>query len=156
MHKTWVGGLFLVGAAAVLTFPMWYSRAESNPPAPVVLPASGECIEPTETIRRTHMKMLYEWRDSVVRTSVKGRRIYVNSKGQHFEKSLNRTCLGCHQSKETFCDRCHQQVSVSITCFQCHASERTTVASATEVPAPSPATAPSTAPSEAEALNGHE
>jgi hypothetical protein len=148
MHKTWAGAIFLVAVAAVLTFPMWYSRAEA-PPEPVVLPASGHCIEDTETIRRTHMKMLYEWRDSVVRTSAKDRRVYVNSKGEKFEKSLTRTCLGCHQSRATFCDRCHQQASVSITCFQCHTSERVSVAAATSDPAPAPTGV-------AEAQNVHE
>lgn len=124
MHKTWAGATFVLVVAAVITFPLWYSRAETRVSAPIVLPSSGECVEPAFVMRRSHMKMLYEWRDSVVRTSAKDRRTYVNSKGVKFEKSLTRTCLGCHESRHTFCDRCHEQVSVTVTCFQCHASER--------------------------------
>lgn len=125
MHRTWVGGVFLVVVAAVVTFPLWYSRAEPRAPEPIVHPSSGgECIEPVETMRRNHMTMLYDWRDSVVRTTAKDRRWYVNSKGEKFEKSLTRTCLGCHESRHTFCDRCHDRVSVTVTCFQCHASNR--------------------------------
>ena len=156
MHKTWVGGLFLLAVAAVLTFPMWYSRAESRPVEPIIVPTSGECIEPVETMRRTHMKMLFEWRDSVVRTSAKDRRVYVNSKGEKFEKSLTRTCLGCHESRRTFCDRCHQQVSVTITCFQCHTSERTKLAAAAEVPGTPPVASSPAQPAAPEALNVHE
>lgn len=124
MHKTWVGALFLVLVGAVITFPWWYSRAEASASPPIVLPPSGSCIEPVEVMRRSHMTMLYDWRDSVVRTSDKARRTYVNSQGVAFEKSLTRTCLGCHVSRRTFCDRCHERVSVTVSCFQCHASER--------------------------------
>lgn len=124
MHKPWAGAVFFVLVAAVLTFPFWYSRAEPVAREPVVHPASGECIEPVEVMRRNHMTMLYDWRDSVVRTSGKDRRWFVNSKGVKFEKSLTRTCLGCHESRHTFCDRCHATASVTVTCFQCHASER--------------------------------
>jgi hypothetical protein len=123
MHKTWAGAAFLLVITAVLTFPLWYSRAETSAPAPIVHPSSGECIEPVEVMRKNHMTMLYDWRDSVVRTSAKDRRWYVNSKGVRFEKSLTRTCLGCHESRRTFCDRCHERVSVTVTCFQCHASD---------------------------------
>jgi hypothetical protein len=124
MHRPWAGAAFLVLVAAVLTFPFWYSRAEPLAPEPVLRPASGACVEPAEVMRRDHMTMLYEWRDSVVRSSARDRRWYVSSSGVRFEKSLTRTCLGCHQSRRTFCDRCHAQVSVTVTCFQCHASDR--------------------------------
>lgn len=122
MHKAWMGTLFLLVVAAVLTFPFWYSHIEKGQVAaePIVKPASGECIESVDVMRRSHMRILYQWRDEVVRGNAAGRRDYVNAKGVHYNKSLTGTCLSCHTSKEEFCDRCHQRVSIKPNCFQCH------------------------------------
>jgi hypothetical protein len=68
-------------------------------------------------MRREHMQLLNEWRDEVVRT---GGRVYVAADGQRYEKSLTRTCLGCHQSKANSCDRCHDYLDVQPQCWQCH------------------------------------
>lgn len=122
MHKAWSGTLFLLVVAAILTFPFWYSYSEHADFAaePIVKPASGECIESADVMRRTHMKILYQWRDEVVRGNSATKRDYVNSKGIHYNKSLTGTCLSCHTSKEEFCDRCHKRVSIQTNCFQCH------------------------------------
>ncbi len=85
------------------------------------------------------MTLLYQWRNDVVRN---GNRVYVNSDGKSFEKSLQRTCLGCHDNTrnlqndtqtahttragqnsgdaKTFCQNCHETVGVRVDCFQCH------------------------------------
>ena len=30
------------------------------------------------------------------------------------------TCMGCHKSKERFCDRCHEYSDVTPPCWECH------------------------------------
>ena len=68
-------------------------------------------------MRDTHMQILNEWRNAAVRD---GERIYVNSKGKKYVKSLTNTCMGCHTDKEKFCDRCHNTVGVAPYCWDCH------------------------------------
>lgn len=121
MHRAWAGSLFLLVVAAVMTFPFWYAYSgQEKASGPIVKPASGECIESADVMRRTHMKMLYQWRDEVVRSNPPSQRDYVNSKGVHFNKSLTGTCMNCHTSREEFCDRCHETVSAKPNCFSCH------------------------------------
>jgi len=81
-------------------------------------PAGEHCIKDVEDMRANHMDLLNTWRNEVVRfadrTPVKG------MDGKLHEKSLTRTCLGCHGSKVEFCDKCHAYASVSPTCWNCH------------------------------------
>ena len=59
----------------------------------------------------------HRWRDDVVRS---GERVFVASDGRRFEKSLDPTCLGCHENKAAHCDRCHGYLDVSPYCWDCH------------------------------------
>jgi hypothetical protein len=118
------GVIFLAAVAAVVTFPFWYTRAGAAEAEPLVRPSGDACIESADVMRRTHMTMLHQWRDDVVRGDDPHKRKHVNSKGVEFDKSLTGTCLGCHESAQGFCNRCHERASVSITCFQCHTSVR--------------------------------
>lgn len=76
-----------------------------------------QCIEPTEYMKTYHMKLLYKWRDEVVR---QGNTIYVNSRGQNYPISLQGTCLKCHSNEEQFCQRCHTFAGVKLYCWDCH------------------------------------
>ncbi|MDK2822208.1 MAG: hypothetical protein PWQ67_78 [Clostridia bacterium] len=77
-----------------------------------------ECIEDTDFMRSNHMKLLSEWKVSVVRD---GNRIYVSEKdGKEYEMSLENTCLDCHSNKEEFCDACHTYAQVEPNCWSCH------------------------------------
>jgi hypothetical protein len=109
----------LVGFLAAVTWPAWSARA-SHPVSdgPVLVRPVGEtkCVAPTDVMRRTHMRLLADWRDSVVRTGV---RMMTTNDGRQFRMSLTGTCLGCHQ-KAGFCDRCHAYVSVKPACWECH------------------------------------
>ena len=79
-----------------------------------------ECVEPTAWMRASHMKLLYSWRDEVVRS---GAKVY-ESKGFPNKKwpdlSLTKTCLKCHTSYDKFCNRCHERAGVRVDCFDCH------------------------------------
>lgn len=111
----------LVVFAVLATSPFWLNALagpESDPPE-LVLPANEKnCVEDVQTMRESHMDLLDEWRDTVVRT---GERMYVSkANGEQFEMSLTNTCLGCHTKREDFCNRCHDYVAVSPYCWDCH------------------------------------
>ena len=74
-------------------------------------------MESRAWMRANHMELLDGWRDEFVR---KGERTYTASDGREFEKSLTRTCLGCHDNQEEFCRKCHDYVGVDPVCWDCH------------------------------------
>jgi len=76
-----------------------------------------KCILPAEEMRVSHMDLLNEWRDSVVRD---GERIYEAPDETKYNMSLSQTCLDCHANKEEFCDKCHNFMGVDPYCWDCH------------------------------------
>jgi hypothetical protein len=114
------GGLVIF--VVLMTSPLWYNALTA---APVEVPAldpppngSKECVEVRAYMRASHMDLLNEWRDGVVRT---GQRSYVSTtNGRTFDMSLSRTCLDCHSNKAEFCDRCHTFMAVDPYCWNCH------------------------------------
>lgn len=126
--RVWIFAGLAVFVAAVTT-PFWYARANTKAQTrqpDLVLPVNQkECAAPVGTMRAAHMKLLLDWREDVVR---RGDRRYVAYNGRIYEKSLTRTCLGCH-NKASFCDRCHEYSGVSGPyCWNCHNDPRTTSA----------------------------
>jgi hypothetical protein len=118
----------LVAFVVIVTLPFWSTRgakSSSKEPA-LVLPAnSKQCVAPAAVMRAQHMRLLISWREDVVR---RGDRRYVAFDGKVYDKSLTRTCLGCH-NKEQFCDRCHVYVGVSEPyCWNCHHEPQTNIA----------------------------
>jgi hypothetical protein len=115
-----LAGLALcVGA---LTWPTWRALASPPPPPPeLARPANAtRCVAPTAYMRASHMVLLQQWRDSVVRAGV---RAYQTPGGQVVPMSLTGTCLrACHTDKSKFCDRCHDYAGVKPTCWNCHVS----------------------------------
>lgn len=109
---------------ALVTFPFWSNMGKASPPPDLVLTpkakAAGACVMPTEYMRTNHMRLLDQWRTSVVRD---GKRIFVNSQGKAFNISLTDTCLDCHSNKVEFCDRCHDYASASPYCWDCHSDQ---------------------------------
>jgi hypothetical protein len=87
--------------------------------APVLQKPSNaaRCILPAETMRRSHMRLLVQWREDVVR---RNQRTFVAPDGHSYPKSLTGACLGCHD-KQQFCDRCHSYAGVATPyCWNCH------------------------------------
>jgi hypothetical protein len=112
----------LVVFVVLATSPLWFNAlTEATPEAPkLTLPTNGstECVEATVYMRASHMDLLNQWRDEVVRT---GQRNYVSgSSGKVFDMSLSRTCMDCHSNKAEFCDACHTFMAVSPYCWTCH------------------------------------
>jgi hypothetical protein len=89
-------------------------------PKPVVaIDKPGKCVEPTELMRRDHVKLLLHQRDRTMREGVRTR-----------PHSLA-GCVECHASAKTgsvlgengFCQSCHAYTGVKLDCFECHASK---------------------------------
>jgi hypothetical protein len=121
MKRMYNAGKIIVGILiflGVFTFPVLYNKITTGPPPKLELPAKEkECVMPTPFMKASHMELLNEWRDQVVR---EGNRTFVNPAGVKFTMSLSSTCMKCHTSKVNFCDRCHNYLSVSPKCWDCH------------------------------------
>ncbi len=107
-----------------VTFPLWFnafSTAASTVPKPE-LPPGGEkaCIAPAAEMRASHMVLLNEWRDNVLRD---GDRVGVTVDGKEYRKGLQMACMQCHSNKEKFCDSCHEYASVKPYCWDCHLTQ---------------------------------
>jgi len=105
--------VFLLGAS----FPFWQSIDTDDFPKVAMETKGEQCVAPAEYMRKNHMLLLNNWRDSVVRD---GERFHIMPDGSRVEKSLTKTCLGCHVSKKQFCEECHTYASVKPYCWECH------------------------------------
>ncbi len=112
----------LAGLALFLTaasYPAWRgialgTRPDAPPLAKSRVPIA--CVAPPDEMRASHMKLLAEWRDLVVRQGV--RRVTMPD-ARTWKVSLSGTCLDCHE-KAKFCDRCHEYAAVKPDCWSCH------------------------------------
>ena len=105
--------IFLLG----VTFPFWQSVKPEDFPKVAMVTKGDQCVAPAEYMRKNHMLLLNNWKDSVVRD---GERFHIMPDGSRVEKSLTKTCLGCHVSKKQFCEECHTYASVKPYCWECH------------------------------------
>ena len=128
-----ITGALLVAMLMFLISPdLFAAGTEASSIGNVVLPTvitpekSQQCVEPTDIMRRNHMKFLLQQRDATILDG--------NRNGKY---SLT-GCINCHAQTpengkivragdpEYFCTTCHQYTSVKIDCFECH-SDRPTV-----------------------------
>ncbi len=125
----WSGlAMFLLFA----TFPFWHNLSAavtSKGPNPVLPANARQCVAPVEYMKTSHMTLLLDWREQVVR---QGRREFTAFNGQRYNMSLTSTCLEqCHSSgKAQFCDRCHDYAAASVPCWDCHEDFKSTLRSA--------------------------
>jgi len=107
---------------ALVASPFWYNpvfgTGKTAPPE-VKLPAKekGDCVLPKAEMRSSHMQVIYDWRETVVRG---GGRSVVLPDHREMKMSLSNTCLGCHDNKKEFCDACHGYLAVKPFCWDCH------------------------------------
>jgi len=116
-------GKILAGLAIFLvlvTAPVWWNvatGADAEAPELVLPQDQPGCVLPAGEMRASHMELLNDWRDLVVRD---GDRIMTTWDGRKTRRSLTASCLGCHSDREKFCDRCHDYVGVTPYCWDCH------------------------------------
>ena len=118
------GGKIITGlviGVGLLLFPVFYNAGKAaKAPEPVLTEkakAAQQCVESTPYMQANHMKMLDEWRHSVVRDD---QRYYKSSSGKVYYKGLQTTCMDCHSNKSKFCDQCHDYMGVDPNCWECH------------------------------------
>lgn len=104
----------------LMTFPLWYNAgfAHQAPKPEKPAPEYKECVRPTQEMRTSHMVMLNEWRDDILREG--GERKGVTANGTAYERSLQNGCMHCHSNKKKFCDTCHTYTAVKPYCWDCH------------------------------------
>jgi [DsrC]-trisulfide reductase subunit J len=110
----------LVVFLALVTYPVWHglvTHATSKPPSLVLPTNAKQCVAPVIYMRTSHMKLLLDWRQQVVRED---KSKYVAFNGKVYDMSLTKTCLKCHD-RQQFCVRCHDYAGVRTPyCWNCH------------------------------------
>jgi len=109
----------LVIFVGLMTFPLWYNFGDAGPvPNPQkVENGASKCVRDTQYMRTSHMQLLDDWRDEVVRD---GDRTPLVIDGKKYDKSLMNSCMECHANKQKFCDECHVYTAVKPYCWDCH------------------------------------
>lgn len=103
--------LIMAGLAAVAG-----SQLASAAPPVIKIEKPGQCVEPTDVMRRDHMKLILHQRDQTM------------LRGIRTNKHSLKNCIDCHASaktnsvlgKEGFCESCHTYAAVQMDCFECH------------------------------------
>jgi hypothetical protein len=84
--------------------------------------SAGSCVEPTEYMRRNHMKVIRHQRDTTVYGGIRS------------TKHSLAGCVECHVGYDAqqqpvavngdgqFCAACHSYAAVTLNCFDCHAT----------------------------------
>jgi hypothetical protein len=124
MKRMYDGGKIIIGliiGVGLLLSPFIYDAGKAaKPPAPELTEKAKEakeCVAETSYMKSSHMQLLDEWRNTVVRD---GERYYKAKNGKVYYKSLQTTCLDCHSNKSKFCDQCHDYVGIDPYCWTCH------------------------------------
>ena len=131
--KSWIDGnlIKVVFPLLVIIAPLGYSFLDAvfagdprdgEPFLEMPAEPNEGCVRETDFMRFHHWELLREVRDQVVRSGVRN------------EISLD-GCRGCHPSRERFCNRCHEAVSLQPDCFGCHYYPATPEAAAQQAPA---------------------
>jgi hypothetical protein len=108
----------LIVFVALMTFPIWKNMGNAGPVPKLEKPKGvTKCIESTQFMRTSHMKVLNDWRDQVLR---EGNRKQIEVEGVAYDRSLMNGCMKCHTEKKKFCDECHTYASVKPYCWDCH------------------------------------
>lgn len=121
-----IAGLVIFVVVALM--PFWITiggtEAAPKPEISAKAKAAGRCILDKYDMRAEHMKLLGIWRNSVVRDS---NRLYKTADGKVFTMSLStgeQSCLGCHEDKAKFCDKCHEYADAQPYCWECHTNPK--------------------------------
>jgi hypothetical protein len=114
--------LLLLVTAVSLTAVQSYAD-ELGPELKINRSKGDECVEPTDVMRRDHMKFLLHQRDETMHEGIRTKKYSLKE------------CIECHANKDDqgeyipvnaegeFCQSCHAYSSVKLDCFECHATK---------------------------------
>ncbi|MEZ5616557.1 MAG: hypothetical protein R3E35_15240 [Rhodocyclaceae bacterium] len=109
--------LRLLAAVALVGLAGFAGAEPGRTPKPsITIEKPGQCVEPTDVMRRDHMKLLRHQRDKTMHEGIRTK-----------NHSLNE-CIACHASQKTgsvlgkdgFCQSCHDYAAVKPDCWDCH------------------------------------
>lgn len=118
-----VSARIIIFLAALLCLTNIAGATESYGMPKLDIGKGGQCVAPTEWMRKNHMKVLFKQRDETVHQGIRG------------SKYSLKNCVECHASlrdnsvigrPDSFCEGCHRYEAVKIDCFECHSSKRST------------------------------
>lgn len=122
------GGKIIAGliiGLGLFLLPFFYNAGKAakapDPQLTAKAKEAKQCVETTPYIRTSHMKLLDEWRQTVVRNA---ERYHTAQGGKVYYKSLQVTCMDCHSNKSKFCDQCHNYMGVTPYCWECHVAPK--------------------------------
>ena len=121
IRRMMFGGVAAVAAGMLAVAAVLAADTSGAKPAlgPTVKTYKGDkCVEPTEEMRRNHMKKILHQRDETMH------------RGIRTQKYSLKNCVDCHADPKTnsvlgkdgFCESCHVYASISIDCFTCHSA----------------------------------
>ncbi len=109
---------------ALTGFGLLSTSAVAETPFPTIHEPTDEsvkCIQPEDVMRREHMNYILHERDETMHEGIRGEpKSLANCINCHVEPDENGEIAGI-ETKEHFCNACHQYAAVQIDCFQCHA-----------------------------------
>jgi hypothetical protein len=83
----------------------------------------NQCVEPTEEMRRNHMKYILHQRDATMHLGIRTDKYSLNHCIEcHATKDENGEWIGQNDTRH-FCRNCHSYAGVRIDCFECHAGK---------------------------------
>ena len=112
----------VVVMSCLTSLPVVWAESSRQDSATFDTVGNNQCVEPTDVMRRDHMKFLVHQRGKTVHYGVRTK------------KHSLKGCVDCHvkrdeagqyipiNDEEQFCQSCHQYASVKIDCFECHAT----------------------------------
>ena len=108
-----------------LIFPILYNSGSAGTlPNPEKPKDYKECVKDKQFMRTSHMVLINQWRDEVLREGNREKIVVLEKK---YDKSLMNGCMLCHNNKKKFCDECHVYASVAPYCWDCHFVPKETI-----------------------------
>lgn len=115
--------LLLVLAAALIMSAPASAADPVKPELKINRSKADQCVEPSDVMRKDHMKFLLHQRDETMHNGIRTKKYSLKE------------CINCHANKDDagnyipvtaegeFCQSCHSYASVKLDCFECHATK---------------------------------
>ena len=113
--------IFIILSGLIMLFP---TGVMAETPFPIIHEPEGEgvkCVQPEDEMRRNHMNYILHQRDKTMHEGIRTETYSLASCIDCHIEPDDKGKVARHDSKEHFCNSCHEYASVKIDCFECHA-----------------------------------